>query len=244
MLYRSQTLCVLSVCVLWACGADGGVPSGAEVEIDGGGSAYEPERDAGPVNAGSPAVAGRTLAVTGGTAGGAGGTVSTPTPAPTKPADPSPRWVLRNSTGAAVQADVSPGYAVEVSRFANVSATSVYVRYAGQRRLDLTYSLATGAVVPDSDCSASDWRSLPAKCAVAYADASCSQPLGAAQRVYVIAGKAHYTDMTPSTADTVYYWSGTACVATSGGSWYPLTEVPSEIAGLLPSAPYSLELVY
>jgi len=45
MLYRSQTLCVLSVCVLWACGADGGVPPGAEVELDGG--AYEPERDAG-----------------------------------------------------------------------------------------------------------------------------------------------------------------------------------------------------
>jgi hypothetical protein len=243
MLYRSQTLCVLSVCVLWACGADGAVPPGAEAELDGG-SAYEPERDAGPVNAGAPAVAGRTLAVTGGTAGGAGGTVSTPTPAPTKPADPSPRWVLRSASGAAVQADVWPGYAAETSRFANVSATSVYVRFVGQRHIDLTYSLATGALVADNGCSASDWRSLPAKCAVYYADAACSQALGTNQWIDVIGGKPYYVDTTPAPVTAAFYWSGTACIASSGGPWYPFVQVPSDVAGLLPSAPYSLELVY
>jgi hypothetical protein len=51
MLYRSQTLCVLSVCVLWACGADGGVSPGAEAELDGG--AYEPE-PAPPVKVAEP----------------------------------------------------------------------------------------------------------------------------------------------------------------------------------------------
>lgn len=248
MLYRSQTLCVLSVCVLWACGADGGaVPPGAEVELDGGGSAYEPEPT---VNAGAPAVAGRTLAVTGGTAGGAGGAVSTPTPtpAPTKPADPSPRWVLRSASGAAVQADVWPGYAADAPRFAD-SPTTVLVRFAGQRRLQLTFSLATGALVADNGCSASDWHSMSAACPVYYADSTCTQQptLGMMQSVYVVGGKAHYTGSVPSTATSAWYWTGTACAAVTGsslGTWYPLAAMPSDLAGLLPSAPYSLELVY
>jgi len=195
------------------------------------------------------AVAGRTLALEGAGAGGADITPSSGTTpsTPTVVTPPSPRWVLRDAHGTAVRALVSPGYAPTALRFADTTPATVFVNYAGQRVIQLNYSLDTGAVLADNGCTAADWHGLPSSspCTVLFSNASCTDVgLVATSGVYVIGGKPHYATTRTTSIAAAYVWQNGACVTSPSRSGVPIAAVPDDVAGLLSAAPYTLELVY
>jgi hypothetical protein len=221
--------------------------AGASLRAAGAGAAGELLAAAGH----SVATAGETIAEA-----GTGGTSGALAQEITADGLPRPHWVLRDKSGTPVQADVSAGRASDAARF-GTSRTCVYVSYYGQRRIDLTFDLASGRVATSLQCDVGVAASPDINSALNgvayYLDSECKGPAystrAATPIVQVDGGKIYFQDATlpAPVATTVYRFSGSSCTAMQGNVasvLRPWVELPADVTGLLPSPPYSLELVY
>lgn len=198
--------------------------------------------------------AGRALAGTGGTGGTARADTTTDAGTDTGavPA-PNPRWVLRDKDGAAVPAVVNPGYTTSLPRFGS-TRDCVGISHYGQRHIDLSYELATGAVgARATDVCPSPIVAETAEWHVAaavwrYSDAACTKPIASnSQYLFSVAGRLYHSGTgAPTVPATLYGWTSYgACEGVPNTAQYWAVEpVPADVVNLLPNPPYSLELVY
>jgi hypothetical protein len=197
------------------------------------------------------AQAGRAMA--GAAAGSGGGVAGAEAQEPASDGLPRPHWVLRDKSGAPVQADVAPGYASSTPGFGE-AADCVTIAHAGQRRIGLSYVLSTGKLALPSECASSGivsqqaWR--PASIWYVFADSACETPL-TSYAVTIAIGGTYYHSATgaPSSPNTFYSWNADSqtCAAvqnTSGAKFWAFAAIPQSVLELLPRAPYTLELAY
>jgi len=163
---------------------------------------------------------------------------------------PRPHWVLRGADGAAVQADVVPGYAASADRFID-APECVYVQHVGQRRIGLSYQLATGKLSVAGECNQSastliaTWHDTTQ---AYYLDDVCAGPayVPSAGIVLTVGSIPYYSAGVPVVV-TAYRWQASTqqCVQLSGPvTMWPYTTVPATVTELLSHAPYSITLVY
>jgi hypothetical protein len=201
----------------------------------------------------SVAHAGRAMA--GAAAGSGGGVAGAAAQEPQADALPRPHWILRDKHGTPMQVDATPGYADTTPGF-GVQPDCVSITHAGQRRIGLGYMLSTGKVALPGECNATgvydqrpSWRSSGALWS--FADAQCETPLATSAVFIVAIGDQLYHSQTgaPTVPSTLYRWvsESATCEAfanTSNARMWTWAPMPSEVAGLLSQAPYTLELAY
>jgi hypothetical protein len=168
---------------------------------------------------------------------------------------PRAHWILRDKDGTPVKADVYPAYSQTHPKFTESAPECVSVSYLGKRTIGMAYSLSTGHLSKYSECpsglpDAATWRESPYGY---FLDAACSgQAYGpGASYTIAIGGVYYYSDGTGITSKpaTYYSWNKTmgmcqAVTNTGGLDLWMFKQVPADILNLLPSAPYSVELVY
>jgi hypothetical protein len=156
---------------------------------------------------------------------------------------PRSHWILRDNSGAAVEAEVQP--TAGASRF-GLPSGAVQVNYFGEQEIGLRYSLKTGALLPDE--VAATWRDRP-RALFLGADCTTDPVSTGPSRITQVGGKFYYNNpgLSYSLKGGAYYqWSGGKCVSHSV-DWldvWVFKTVPASIVGLLDRAPYKLEHVY
>lgn len=233
-------------------------PPGAEAErsvtAGSGGAAGARAAIGGMLAAAGSAIAqaGRSMA---GAAAGSGGSVAgAAAQEPAADGLPRPHWVLRDKSGAPVEADVQAGYGFSTVGFGS-KPDCVSITHAGQRRIGLAYMLDTGKIALSNECmqgsvtaEQATWR--PGSVWI-FSDATCETPITYGPYYTVAIGGKLYHSATgaPQVPSTIYRWNADHATCdpaanASGVRYWAFAPVPQDVIDLLAQPPYTLELAY
>jgi hypothetical protein len=159
---------------------------------------------------------------------------------------PNPRWILRDKTGNAIQAQASPYN--PAARFTEDVGTCVYVGYLDKRWIGLSYDLSTGALdsCPNGSSFATWHDARPY-----FLDSTCQGATYAAAGTGIVrVGTSYYFADSTHRMRVAAYWAwnsaSSTCDATAPASAVDIwsyTLVPSEFVSLR-AAPYTLVMTY